>query len=260
MSVKVVVSVVPFSAIRCHLHGVECSRRRGINCYSWRSDVVQPQVSVAQVWDKFDQSGRLTHEATRESLGPCWSQCSLLFRELGSRASSGGLAVEWRSPYSRHSSLMLRTPASPSGSAGLHTSEAIKEGEDFFGRSVILAARDRVPGSWRAHSGVVAVEGARGEQRRLRVRRRPRDGTHRAKRNSSGVRGQPAPHDRACAKTGSSARLPGRGCTGRENKWLIPEGSIRWNECRVSRKNPLISSSSPIRNSRAPLYNVNRWR
>ena len=32
-------------------------------------DVVQPQVSVAQVWDKFDESGRLTHEATREEIG-----------------------------------------------------------------------------------------------------------------------------------------------------------------------------------------------
>ena len=32
-------------------------------------DVVRPQVSVAQVWDKFDESGRLTHEATREEIG-----------------------------------------------------------------------------------------------------------------------------------------------------------------------------------------------
>ncbi len=31
-------------------------------------DVVQPQVSVAQVWDKFDQSGQLTHEPTREEI------------------------------------------------------------------------------------------------------------------------------------------------------------------------------------------------
>ena len=36
----------------------------------------------------------------------------------------------------------LKTAESPSGfRIGLHTGEAIKEGEDFFGKSVVLAAR-----------------------------------------------------------------------------------------------------------------------
>ncbi len=48
---------------------------------------------------------------------------------------------------------------------GLHTGEAIKEGEDFFGKSVILAARIASQAMGWAGTGVVAAEGSSGEQR-----------------------------------------------------------------------------------------------
>ena len=31
-------------------------------------DITQPQVSVPQIWDKFDESGRLVDEPTREEI------------------------------------------------------------------------------------------------------------------------------------------------------------------------------------------------
>ena len=47
-----------------------------------------------------------------------------------------------RASTSRARATALSIRASPSGCAvGLHTGEAIKEGEDFFGKTVILAAR-----------------------------------------------------------------------------------------------------------------------
>ena len=59
---------------------------------------------------------------------------------------------------------------------GLHTGEAIKEGEDFFGKSVILAARIASQAVGGQISGVVAGEDSGGTQRGVPVWRLSRGG------------------------------------------------------------------------------------
>ncbi len=74
---------------------------------------------------------------------------------------------------------------------GLHTGKAIKEGEDLFGKSVILAARIASQAGEQILVSSLLKALVR-EQWRVRVQRRPADGVEGVGRNSSGVRGQPA--------------------------------------------------------------------
>ena len=73
---------------------------------------------------------------------------------------------------------------------GLHTGEAIKEADDFFGKNVILAARIAGQAPGRRDPGVVAAQGADRERRRYRVRRRAGGGAKGADGRSSAVPGR----------------------------------------------------------------------
>ena len=55
-------------------------------------DVVHPQVSVAQVWDKFGESGRLTHEATGAEIG------ALLESVFAALSGTWITCIQWRPP------------------------------------------------------------------------------------------------------------------------------------------------------------------